>query len=167
MSMPQVLKNIALASAVMLLAACAGASQKSVSRYPQAERGSNASSVGQTIASAALSQLGRPYRYGGQSPAGFDCSGLVVFAYRAARLNLPRSSADQYRLAEPVEISRATPGDLLFFRYSGRVSHVGIYLGEARFVHAPSSGGEVSVRSLKDPHYRQRLVSVGRFTAAR
>ena len=106
--------------------------------------------------------IGAPYRYGGASPDGFDCSGLVHFAYRTAGVDLPRTSGQLYKATQPVALRAALPGDLLFFNYGGRVSHVGIYLGEQRFVHAPSSGKPVGVASLRETHYRDRFVGAGR-----
>jgi cell wall-associated NlpC family hydrolase len=106
--------------------------------------------------------IGKPYRYGGSSPRGFDCSGLVQYAYSSAGLKVPRTSRDQYGAATPISLTDAEPGDLLFFRYDQKISHVAIYLGDERFVHAPSSGKQVSVASLKNPHYQQHFVRVGR-----
>jgi cell wall-associated NlpC family hydrolase len=76
--------------------------------------------------------------------------------------SVPRTSAQQYRAASPVPVGQAQAGDLLFFRYEDKVSHVAIYLGDEQFVHAPSSGKRVSVASLRNAHYQQHFVSVGR-----
>ncbi len=105
--------------------------------------------------------IGAPYRYGGSGPGSFDCSGLVQYSYRVAGLTLPRTSSEQFSVATPIRLSDAQPGDLLFFRYDGRVSHVAIYLGDLRFVHAPSSGKQVEVASLQDPHYQQHFLQAG------
>jgi len=113
-------------------------------------------------ANTAVEMIGKPYRYGGNSPKGFDCSGLVQYSYSSAGLTVPRTSRDQYSAAIPISLADAEPGDLLFFRYDQKISHVAIYLGDERFVHAPSSGKQVSVASLKDPHYQQHFVRVGR-----
>ncbi len=75
---------------------------------------------------------------------------------------MPRTSGELYRKARPIDLIDAEPGDLLFFRYGRAVSHVAIYLGDMRFVHAPSSGKEVSVASLQTPHYREHFVQAGR-----
>lgn len=120
------------------------------------------SPVGEVVARTATSLVGSPYRFGGDGPEGFDCSGLVYYSYRAAGLSVPRTSAQQFRAATPVDIDDARPGDLLFFRYGRKVSHVGIYLGNRRFVHAPSTGGRVAVKSLRERHYRERFVGAGR-----
>lgn len=112
---------------------------------------------------AAYSQLGTPYRYGGSSPDGFDCSGLVQYAYGRAGVAVPRTTGQQLRHARPVPLSELRPGDLLFFRLSWRkVSHVGIYAGDGRFIHAPSSGKHVSEASLDNPYWRERVTAAGR-----
>jgi murein DD-endopeptidase len=112
----------------------------------------------------AVLQLGTPYRYGGSTPHGFDCSGLVYYAYRRAGLRVPRSTLAQYRHAQPVTLRHLQPGDLLFFkRRFHSISHVGIYAGNGRFLHAPSKGRVVSYDSLKDPYWRKRLVAAGRY----
>ncbi|MBI1421991.1 MAG: NlpC/P60 family protein [Gammaproteobacteria bacterium] len=108
--------------------------------------------------------VGTPYHYGGRSPkTGFDCSGLVYYTHMQAGLELPRTSLGQLRATQPVSFSGLQPGDLVFFRFSRyKVSHVGIYIGHHRFVHAPSNGKEVTVDSLNDPYWRKRFVRGGR-----
>ncbi|MBE0596363.1 MAG: C40 family peptidase [Desulfuromonadales bacterium] len=109
--------------------------------------------------------LGTPYVRGGHSPAGFDCSGLVLFSFRQAGVELPRSSREQYRYSQLIEIDRLQPGDLLFFQISRQqISHVGIFVEADRFIHAPSKGKQVSYATLSDPYWRQRLVGAGRIT---
>jgi probable lipoprotein NlpC len=111
-----------------------------------------------------VSELGTPYRYGGSTPRGFDCSGLVYYAFYRAGIRVPRSTMAQYRHAKPVTLKNLQPGDLVFFRFAHRsVSHVGIYAGNARFIHAPSRGRVVSYDSLNDPYWRKRLVAAGRY----
>ncbi|MCE7901608.1 MAG: NlpC/P60 family protein [Gammaproteobacteria bacterium PRO9] len=113
----------------------------------------------------ALQMVGVPYQWGGESPSGFDCSGLVQFAYARAGLRLPRTAAAQLGAVTPVPIDRAEAGDLLFFRSGGRTSHVAIYLGNGRFVHAPSSGHEVSIDSFDNDYWRSHFVHAGRVPA--
>jgi cell wall-associated NlpC family hydrolase len=111
------------------------------------------------VALQALAYLGTPYRMGGLSPqSGFDCSGLVAYAYReGAGLVVPRNTVDLSHLGEPVERSALRPGDLVFYNTQRReYSHVGIYLGEDRFIHAPASGGEVRVESLRAGYWVRR-----------
>jgi cell wall-associated NlpC family hydrolase len=106
--------------------------------------------------------IGVPYQWNGATPSGFDCSGLVQYAYNEAGIGVPRTSREQYRAAQPIQLNQARTGDLLFFNFDGRISHVGIYLGNDRFAHAPSSGKQVEIASLKQPPYRDRFVTAGR-----
>ena len=105
----------------------------------------------------AISLVGTPYLYGGNSPTGgFDCSGLVNYVYRdMLELNLPRSSAALAQFQGPkIAPRQLTAADLVFFGRGGNVSHVGIYVGEGRFVHAPRSGGTVRLDHLDGPYWR-------------
>lgn len=101
----------------------------------------------------AIGLVGTPYRYGGNSPrGGFDCSGLVGFVFKdAAGLQLPRSTPELIQFDAPdVRRNQLEPGDLVFFNPGGgKTSHIGIYVGEGRFVHAPSSGGTVRLDRLE------------------
>ncbi len=104
----------------------------------------------------ALSLVGTPYRYGGNTPeGGFDCSGLVNYVYRdMLDLKLPRTSRDLAQVQGPkIAPERLAAADLVFFGSRGNVSHVGIYVGEGRFVHAPSSGGTVRLDRLDGPYW--------------
>lgn len=120
--------------------------------------------VGERAADVARQLVGVPYRYGGSHPReGFDCSGLVYYSFANAGLRVPRTSSSQYRSVRRVGADQRMPGDLLFFRIEGKVSHVGIYAGDGSFVHAPSSGKTVSMGRLDNPYWSERLVAVGRF----
>jgi len=120
--------------------------------------------VGDTLAQAALAQLGTPYRYGGSTPAGFDCSGLVLHVHERAGIDVPRTAAQQFRAARPVDVTELAPGDLVFFRTQRRgVDHVGVYVGQGRFVHAPRSARPVSLEELDDAYYMARFAGAGRF----
>ena len=118
--------------------------------------------VGERAAGIALQQVGSAYRYGGASPSGFDCSGLVQYSYRVAGKTVPRTTTELWRSSSAVEYGDLQAGDLLFFRFDGKMSHVGIYVGGEQFVHAPSTGRAVAVESLNAEHYRGALVRTGR-----
>ncbi len=116
-----------------------------------------------TAIDIAMQQLGVPYRYGGNNPNGFDCSGLVYYAYHQAGKQVPRSTREQYRYSKKLNRNELRPGDLVFFRISrSKVSHVGIYIGDNRFVHAPSSGKRVQISSLNNVYWKPRFISAGR-----
>ena len=103
------------------------------------------------LVDGALSYLGIRYRFGGTSPAtGLDCSGLVLNVFRnAVGLDLPRTAREMANLGDKIGRQELKPGDLVFFNTMRRTfSHVGIYLGDGKFVHAPSSGGKVRVESI-------------------
>lgn len=118
--------------------------------------------VGEQAASVALQQVGTPYRYGGRSPTGFDCSGLVHYAYASAGLSIPRTTAGQWAQLTPVSDRDMRTGDLLFFNIDGKMSHVGLYIGNGRFVHAPSSGKRVTVERLDTRYYSKAFIRAGR-----
>ena len=107
-----------------------------------------------------LLSLGIDYRSGGHSPvSGFDCSGLVAHVYlQAYGMKLPRNTRSQSETGVPVSLAELEPGDLVFYDTLNRpYSHVGIYLGDGRFVHAPKSGARVRVESLKGAYWSQRF----------
>ncbi len=113
------------------------------------------------IVKTAKSYIGLPYRLGGSSPQeGFDCSGLAMASYQLNGLNLPRSSKEQYASGDPVKRRELLKGDLVFFKTSwGRkVSHVGVYVGDGKFIHAPAKGKAIRLSSLSNTYYTQRYV---------
>jgi cell wall-associated NlpC family hydrolase len=109
--------------------------------------------------------LGIPYHYGGNDPRGFDCSGLVFYAYREAGVPVARTSREQLRASQPLDVDQALPGDLVFFRMSKRAWHVGIYLGDQRFIHAPSTGRAVVIERLDDEYYLRHRIQIRRLDA--
>ena len=118
---------------------------------------------GEEIVTIAKSLLGTPYRYGGTTPRGFDCSGLVYYTHQQVGIAVPRSAGKQYAARRPLRLAQLRPGDLLFFRLSRRrISHVAIYTGSHRFIHAPSSGKRVSYSSLQNPYWKKHFVGAGR-----
>ena len=120
------------------------------------------SDVGGRIAELALSMVGVRYRYGGTDPReGFDCSGLVYYTYTSNGHVVPRTALAQFDAARKIPLAQASEGDLVFFRDQEKLSHVGIYLGDGQFVHAPSSGNTVRVASIDAPYYQRHLIAVG------
>jgi cell wall-associated NlpC family hydrolase len=116
-----------------------------------------------TVVDIAEKLKGKPYRYGGVTPRGFDCSGFVHYAYLKAGLSIPRTTRDQYQASQRLPIEKARPGDLLFFRINSRkLSHVGLYAGNGRFIHASTAKKRVADASLQDPYWRNRLIGIGR-----
>jgi len=124
---------------------------------PADERGLRASLV-----ESARGYLGVPYLFGGTTERGFDCSGLTGAVYRLNGLRLPRSSQAQFDAGSPVDLDSARPGDLLFFATGGggRISHVGLYLGEGAFIHAPRPGQGIRQDDLSDRYFQKAFVGV-------
>lgn len=116
------------------------------------------------VVAAAADVIGAPYRYGGMTPRGFDCSGLVHYAHARAGKSVPRTTGALMRQALPVSLGALRPGDVLFFELEGKkVSHVGIYAGAGRFIHAPSTGKSVAYANLRSEFWRSRVIGAGRF----
>ena len=111
------------------------------------------------VVGVALSQLGTPYVWAGSAPGGFDCSGLVMWAYAQVGVSLPHSSYAQYSAGVPVSRDQLQPGDLVFFDGLG---HVGIYIGGDQFVHAPHTGDVVKISSLSESWYAATFVGARR-----
>jgi len=117
--------------------------------------------IREELIKTAESFVGVPYLWGGSSPnTGFDCSGLSMTVYQLNGLDLPRSSKEQYETGTPVERSDLLKGDLVFFATSGKdkVAHVGIYVGDGRFVHAPGRGKNIRVDYLSRSYYKKRYL---------
>lgn len=116
---------------------------------------SSTSAAGQAIADCAKQYLGVPYVWGGCSPSGFDCSGLVQYVARSCDYYIARVATDQYEYGTYVEKSDLQPGDIVFFAntYTDGISHVGIYIGDGDFIHSPNSGDVVKISSLESSYY--------------
>lgn len=123
--------------------------------HPADERGLRASLV-----ASAKGYLGVPYLFGGTTERGFDCSGLTGAVYRLNGLRLPRSSQAQFEAGRPVDLDEARAGDLVFFATNGgrQVSHVGVYLGQGAFIHAPRSGQGIRRDQLSDRYFRSTFL---------
>jgi cell wall-associated NlpC family hydrolase len=145
----------AVKSAIFRLDRLPGPARRVLKRKP---------TLGERAATIAVRAVGVPYRWGGASPtSGFDCSGLVYWAYGRLGVELPHSSYALFDQGRRVARARMRPGDLLFFSGLG---HVGMYLGRGRMVHAPSSGRRVEVVTLGGSNYGRRLVGTRRVVPA-
>jgi cell wall-associated NlpC family hydrolase len=123
---------------------------------------------GGEIVQLASQFIGSPYRFGGSGPREFDCSGLVFFVHRQLGIDVPRTAAEQAAVAAPVDAFALAPGDLVFFTESGSdITHVGIYAGKGRFVHAPKTGRPVGYGSMFDEYYLHNFAGAGRFYRSR
>ena len=130
-------------------------------------KNSNLAPLGQTfitkkqgaqIVSTAKSLMGVAYVFGGTSPTGFDCSGLLQYVFKMNGLSIPRLADEQYQLGRKAQKHQLSAGDLVFFTtYTSGVSHCGIYIGDGKFLHASSSRG-VTINSLDDEYWRARFV---------
>lgn len=150
--------QLSMAVLLSLLAGCASNEKPALSVIPAPETGNR------MAVADALQLQGKPYVYGGESPnQGFDCSGLVYYVYNRQGLRLPRDTQSLARQLPAVQPEQRQPGDLLFFSTDRPYSHVGIYVGDERFVHAPSSRtGQVMVSDLRQPYWRDRFIGVRR-----
>ncbi len=133
----------------------------------QAQDAPTTSARVKTVLQRAFALLGTPYRWGGTSPDnGFDCSGLVGYVFRTIGIDLPRVSRAMANEGTPVtDRSALTEGDLVFFGRRGRVDHVGIYIGDGKFLHAPRTGRDVTVSTLTDGYWGQKYMEARRITA--
>lgn len=162
-------KLLALASLCLLLSSCATSPNKR-NNTETANRDVSHSSVykvgddkGLAIAEIAESMVGVNYRYGGHDPdKGFDCSGLVFYSHTQVGEQVPRVSYAQLAASDKIDTDDLQPGDLLFYRINGKPSHVGIYIGNGQFVHAPSSGKKVRISSIDNVYFKPRLIRAGR-----
>ncbi|MER3501230.1 MAG: hypothetical protein C4295_07095 [Candidatus Fervidibacterota bacterium] len=118
------------------------------------------------LVATARKYLGTRYRYGGASPSrGFDCSGLVYYLLSRHGIRAPHSAAELFRMGKPIARSALRPGDLVFFRNTAHrrgITHVGIYIGNGKFIHASSGRGRVTVSRLSDPYYAARYAGARR-----
>lgn len=153
------IRFFALCTAV-LLAACGGSPPLPERRAEPAQERRPISEHGREVAFFALGLIDTGYRFGGKNPeAGLDCSGMVSYIYsQATSLKIKGSAADIARRGRPIERNSLRPGDLVFFNTrNAAFSHVGVYIGDQRFVHAPASNGRVRIDQLSNRYYAQRF----------
>lgn len=148
-------RNLLLATDINAMAAAASAADATDPQHSRIK----------TLLHSALALLGTPYQWGGESPAsGFDCSGLVGYVFRKTLgIDLPRVSRDMAKAGQAVDDRDAiSAGDLVFFGRGGRVDHVGIYVGQGRFVHAPRTGRDVTVSSMDSGYWNNKFMQARR-----
>ena len=153
----------------LFLNACSSTSQK----YRSPQRSaliSNASSnrlnpYRQEVVNIAKSTLGIPYKWGGNSPQqGFDCSGLMKYVHKnALGITIPRTTAQQRDRSKTISYAQLKPGDMLFFKTSAKTNHVGVYIGNRKFIHAPASGKRVTIATMDSPYWHKRFVKFGTY----
>jgi len=166
----RLIARLAALAAVLVLSACGGGKATRPAAPPASTQvwptvAPNDPQAANAVLMRAIGLVGTPYRYGGNTPeSGFDCSGLVAYVYREMLdLKLPRTSRDLAAVQGPkIEPTRLAAGDLVFFGSRGSVSHVGIYVGEGRFVHAPSTGGTVRLDSLGGAYWKDHYTGAKR-----
>ncbi|WP_291192956.1 C40 family peptidase [Frateuria sp.] len=163
--------HVVAMAATLLLAACAShphrpeptfrESHSSLADLPARAPSAAGAATANDVLFRAIALVGTPYHWGGNTPeSGFDCSGLVDYIYRqAADILLPHASRDMARV-DGHKVKRMTDlasGDLVFFDIGGDISHVGVYVGKGRFVHAPNSGGTVRMDDIDGPYWRDHF----------
>ena len=166
-SVRRFIRLVVPAVALLLLAACASSPHRREPTYrpshsalanlpPRAPSAANAGEANDVLFRA-IGLVGTPYHWGGNTPeGGFDCSGLVDYIYRTATgIKLPRTSHEMSSMQgrKVRRMTQLASGDLVFFDIGGRISHVGVYVGKGRFVHAPNSGGTVRLDDIDGPYW--------------
>ncbi|HET8761727.1 MAG TPA: C40 family peptidase [Nitrospiria bacterium] len=166
------LRLLAIALVGLLLAACSGTPlPREAKGRPgldlDALRADSARPISETrqrVIATAAQLVGTPYKFGGTTPKGFDCTGYLMYVFRkAANVALPRTSMEQIQAGDPIPPSQLQPADLVYFRIDRKKDlHLGLYLGEGRFIHAPSSGGAVNIQRLDMEYWRTRFLGARR-----
>lgn len=153
-----------IAVLLIALAGCATGPSRPDFSGLQSDSGPSFTPVQKEVIKTAQSLLGTPYKYGGTTPDGFDCSGFVNYVYRnAAGVALPRETHDLAHAGKPVPVAELRPADLVYFKIEHQKPlHVGIYLGEGKFIHSPSTRGKVNIQRLNQDYWRDRYLGARR-----
>lgn len=165
----RITKSLWLSLACVLIAAfvaagkVAAAPKKRIAAHKRTHVAGPEFSIGQRAVAVARRMIGVPYSWGGSTPAGFDCSGLVMYAYGRLAVRLPHSSYALFDMGRRVGRWALKPGDLVFFNGAG---HVGLYIGHGKFVHATHTGDHVRISSLKDGWYASTFDGARRLASA-
>jgi len=150
------LRRVLLLSIIL----CAGCATRPLAPAPDAASAGS----GARVAAHALEEIGRRYRFGGDSRGGFDCSGLASYVHAREGFVIPRTAAAQFAAGSPVAREALRAGDLLFFRIGGAaVDHVAVYVGNGEFVHAPGAGNRVRLVRIDSPWFAQRYAGAARW----
>lgn len=150
---------------VICLLTVTGCASKRYGNLSSEGSGSTSSRLGMSVVRTASTQLGKPYRLGGDSPhSGFDCSGLIYWSFRQNGISVPRVTSSQARAGSKVAINSLQPGDIVVFRTQNAPNglHTGIYVGSGRFIHSPNSRSKVRVDDLSTSTYWRKRLVMGR-----
>jgi hypothetical protein len=155
---PDAARWLSVCAVCLLLAQSAGCSLRSGAGGD----GGEGTASGRAVSKVALSAVGVPYRIGGSTPEkGFDCSGLVFWAYARNGVKVPRTAAEQSGLGSSVRRAEMKPGDILVFKIKSGL-HTAVYVGQNRFVHSPSSGKKVRVDNISGDYWKTRFIAARR-----
>ena len=166
-----------IATLLFFMTACSQQSNHRSSVIQSSQQNSHASQVPQQSSLAnihparlrmieiAQSTIGTPYKWGGSSPQrGFDCSGLMSYVHKnALGLKIPRTAAKQRDNSRTINYAQLKPGDMLFFKTGRKTNHVGVYIGDRKFIHAPSGGKRVKIASMDSTYWFKRFVKFGTY----
>lgn len=159
-SIPTVALGASSASAAPMPTAAKATTASSAATAKRQPKSSRAAAMRRTVVARGSALKGTPYRYGGTTPSGFDCSGFTQYTYKKAGKSIPRTASAQRRATTRISRSAAVPGDLVFFHRNGRVYHVGLYAGGNKVLHSPRTGSHVKIESIWTSN-----VSFGRVSA--